>query len=173
MATKVKIKLPKRIAGVKIPKSVRKGPIGGFLNSGAGQLLIAQALIGVAGAAALSRTDQSSRLGHAVRHPIHTSRRAGSRVARTGADQAARFSYSLKEAARAFRDAMENGPEVEHELIPNPEDPDREWDSTAQNPPTQTASPIITETPSPIIAEVSPESAAKKKSSRNDPVGPH
>lgn len=40
-----KLKIPKRIAGLKIPKAVRKGPAGKFLKSSAGQLLVAQALL--------------------------------------------------------------------------------------------------------------------------------
>ncbi|HVF16542.1 MAG TPA: hypothetical protein VNA21_06505, partial [Steroidobacteraceae bacterium] len=47
---KRKLKLPKKIAGVKIPKAVRKGPVGQFLNSSAGQLLVAEALIAAGGA---------------------------------------------------------------------------------------------------------------------------
>ena len=41
---KSKIKVPKRVAGVKIPKSVRKGPVMDFVNSSTGRLLIAEAL---------------------------------------------------------------------------------------------------------------------------------
>ena len=32
-----KLKVPKRVAGVKIPKAVRKGPVGTFLNSTSGR----------------------------------------------------------------------------------------------------------------------------------------
>ncbi|HET9446140.1 MAG TPA: hypothetical protein VFO35_07780 [Steroidobacteraceae bacterium] len=110
MARKLKIKLPKRVAGVKIPKSVRKGPVGQFLNSGAGQVVIAQALVAAAGALAVSRTDSDSSLGDVVHHPIDATRRAGKQAAQASSDQAARMSYALREAARAFRDAMENGP---------------------------------------------------------------
>lgn len=38
-----KLKLPKRIAGIKIPKTIRKGPVGEFMSSPAGQLVIAEA----------------------------------------------------------------------------------------------------------------------------------
>jgi hypothetical protein len=111
MAKKLKLKLPKRVAGVKIPKSVRKGPIGQFVNSGAGQIVIAQALMAAAGALAVSRTEPDSRIGTMVHHPIDTARRAGRRAARMSAEQAAKLSYALREAAQAFRDAMEeSGP---------------------------------------------------------------
>lgn len=46
---KKKSGLPKRVAGVKIPKAVRKGPIGAFLASDAGKAILAEALV-VAGA---------------------------------------------------------------------------------------------------------------------------
>ena len=41
---KSRIKVPKRLAGVKIPKAVRKGPVMDFVNSKSGRILIAQAL---------------------------------------------------------------------------------------------------------------------------------
>jgi hypothetical protein len=115
MAKKLKIKLPKRVAGVKIPKSVRKGPVGQFLNSGAGQVIVAQALVAAAGALAVSKTDPDSQIGNFIHHPVDTTRRAGRRAARTGADQAARVSYALREAAQAFREAMEAGAPAEQE----------------------------------------------------------
>jgi hypothetical protein len=110
MAKKLKIKLPKRVAGVKIPKAVRKGPVAAFLNSGAGQLILAETLVAAAGALAVSKSDPDVSPGEAVRHPVDTSRRVGRAVAQTGGDQAARLSYALREAARAFRDAIEAGP---------------------------------------------------------------
>ena len=44
-----KLKLPKRIAGIKIPKTIRKGSVGEFMSSPAGQLVIAEALVAAAG----------------------------------------------------------------------------------------------------------------------------
>jgi hypothetical protein len=115
VAKKLKLKLPKRVAGVKIPKSVRKGPVGQFLNSGAGQVLVAQALVAAAGALAVSKTDPDSRIGDLIHHPVDATRRGGRRAARRDADQAARVSYALREAAQAFRDAMETGSPAERE----------------------------------------------------------
>jgi hypothetical protein len=46
---KKKLKLPKRIAGVKIPKAARKGPVADFINSSGGQVLLAEALVLAAG----------------------------------------------------------------------------------------------------------------------------
>jgi len=52
-----KIKLPKQIAGVKVPKVVRKGPFGEFINSSAGQLMLAEMLTVAAAAFVVKRTD--------------------------------------------------------------------------------------------------------------------
>jgi hypothetical protein len=110
MAKKLKIKLPKRVAGVKIPKAVRKGPIRDFLNSSGGQVILAQALVAVAGVFAASRTDPDSRTGDTLRHPVENARAAARAAKREGREQAARLSFALKEASRAFRAAMEQGP---------------------------------------------------------------
>jgi hypothetical protein len=154
MAKKLKLKLPKRVAGVKIPKSIRKGPVGQFLNSGAGQILIAEALVAAAGALAVSSSDPNSRVGDMVRHPIDATRRAGRHAKRAGAQHAERMSYALQEAARAFRDAMEIAPA---------EAPPREetWQEVA--------------TRSEVQSGATSEAAAKKKqtSSRSEPPAPH
>lgn len=100
-----KLKLPKRIAGIKIPKVIRKGPVRDFMNSQAGQLIIAQSLVAAAGvftAAKASHTDA----GEVVKHPADATKAAVS----FGEDQTARLTFALKEAARAFRQAMEKGP---------------------------------------------------------------
>jgi hypothetical protein len=125
MAKKLKIKLPKRVGGVKIPKSIRKGPIAGFLNSGAGQMVLAEALVAAAGAFTASRTSPGTKAGELVRHPLEGSRRAGHAATKAGAEQAAHLSFALQEAARAFRVAMEEGP-PEDGSWSAPEDADAE-----------------------------------------------
>ena len=74
MAKKHKMKLPKRIAGMKIPKGIRKGPIGTFLTSSGGQLVIAEALLAAGGFYAARRLDPNTPAGEAVRHPIDSMR---------------------------------------------------------------------------------------------------
>lgn len=113
MAKKLKIKLPKRVAGVKIPKSVRKGPIAGFLNSSGGQLILAQTLVAAAGVFAASKTDPDSKTGEFVRHPVSRLKQVGRSAAGFTADQRARLSFALQEAARAFKAAMERNPAAE------------------------------------------------------------
>jgi hypothetical protein len=106
---KRKLKLPKKIAGVKIPKAVRKGPVGQFLNSSAGQLLVAEALIAAGGAFFATETSDSSDQKGGER-----------RVGRSGSDSgedarqmlergSARMSFAFGEAVRAFRAALKEG----------------------------------------------------------------
>ncbi|HEV2532897.1 hypothetical protein [Phenylobacterium sp.] len=45
MAKKTQTYLPKRIAGVKVPKSVRKGPLGELIASPTGPALLAEAVM--------------------------------------------------------------------------------------------------------------------------------
>jgi hypothetical protein len=59
--------LPKRIAGVKVPKSVRKGPLGQLLASRTGQALIAEAIM-AAGAVGVAKQANDNGDGHARRH---------------------------------------------------------------------------------------------------------
>src|SRR5918997_1091898 len=106
---KRKLKLPKKIAGVKIPKVVRKGPVGQFLNSSAGQLLVAEALIAAGGAFfAAEMNDSDDKKG--------TARRLGRSGARSAEEArefiergSTRLSFAFGEAVRAFRTALKEG----------------------------------------------------------------
>jgi hypothetical protein len=51
---KTKAGLPKRIAGIKLPKRVRKGPKGEFLGSKVGKALVAEALTTASGGLAVA-----------------------------------------------------------------------------------------------------------------------
>ena len=88
-----KLKIPKRIAGVKIPKSIRKG-----VNSPAGQLVLAEALLACGAMFAARRFDANSGAGAALRHPIDTVR---SRIAGSGLDD--RLTSASDQMGRAFR----------------------------------------------------------------------
>ena len=124
MAKRLKIKLPKRVAGVKIPKSVRKGPLAGFLNSTAGQIVIAEALVAVSGVLAAKGTEPDSAADDLLRHPVEGAKRAARSTADAAeevkdhaAAQGARLSYALSEAVKTFRSAMERDDrEVEQHL---------------------------------------------------------
>lgn len=94
MAKKIKIKLPKRVAGVKIPKVIRKGAIGEFLNSGAGQVILAETLVAAAALFTASKTDGVQKIGNAL--------------AGNGPDYTERLSKACKAASKAFREALQN-----------------------------------------------------------------
>ncbi len=94
MAKKIKIKLPKKVAGMKIPKVVRKGPVGEFLNSGAGQVILAEALVAAAALFTASKTDGVRRLGKAMTGD--------------GPDYTERLAKACKAAGRAFREALQD-----------------------------------------------------------------
>ena len=94
MAKKIKIKLPKRIAGVKIPKVMRKGMIADFLNSGRGQTMMAEALVAAAAMFTASKSESA--------------REAGKTVAETGTARAERLAHACKAAAKAFHEALQD-----------------------------------------------------------------
>ena len=99
---KSKIKVPKQIVGVKIPKSVRKGPVMDFVNSTTGRVLIAQALTAAIGVFAYRNADPETRdrLRGKVRKGADDAREI---VARN----TARLSFAFGEAVTAFRNALD------------------------------------------------------------------
>jgi hypothetical protein len=113
-----RIKIPKRVAGVKVPKPIRKGPIADFLNSTAGQVLLAEALIAAAGLFAAKRINDED-AGEVLRHPLDSLQRAGLRVGARIHDSGeaihrntARLQFALGEGVRAFREALAEPSEV-------------------------------------------------------------
>ena len=88
-----KLKIPRRIAGVKIPKSVRKG-----LNSSAGQIVLVEALLACGAFLAARRLNADSSAGALLRHPIDTMR---TRIAGIGLDD--RLTSTSDQIGRAFR----------------------------------------------------------------------
>jgi hypothetical protein len=133
------IKLPKRIAGVKVPKAVRKGVLGDFLRSKAGQAMIAEAVMAISTAI----------LAKQQAEPGSTARRAGkgakeaAQSAKAVVDSAGEGAASLApttvafafaEAGRAFAEALKGrsgggGGEAEP--------PDADWPADFEAPSTQ------------------------------------
>lgn len=112
MAKSDRIKLPKRVAGVKIPKTIRKGPVADFINSSAGKLLIAEALIAVIGLFAAKHVDGAA-ASDTLKNPGDAVKRIGRNMAARGEDaqvaltrSTARLQFALGEAVRAFREAL-------------------------------------------------------------------
>jgi len=94
MSKRKKVKLPKRIAGVKLPKATRKGPIADFLNSSGGQVLLAEALVLAAGVFGARRVaaQAGAPWDPGMREHI--------------ADASARLAHASREALQAFRAAL-------------------------------------------------------------------
>jgi hypothetical protein len=112
MGKKADIKLPKRVAGIKIPKAVRKGPIAKFLNTSGGQVLLAEGLLMAAAVYAARRIDPEVSTGDVLRHPIDSlnMRRAshGNREASLGA-ASERLARAFRAGMSAFRGALQDG----------------------------------------------------------------
>ena len=91
-SSKSKIKVPKRVAGMKIPK-MRKGPVMDFVNSSAGRLLIAEALGAALAVFAYKNVDSDTgrRIKEGTRDAEAVLRR-----------NTARLSFAFSEAVRVF-----------------------------------------------------------------------
>ena len=147
--SKSRIKITKRIAGVKIPKAIRKGPINDFMNSSAGQVLLAEAVMAAAGVFAVKGVNGEG-AGEVLSHPADSLQRAGQKLGghagdsqATVARSTARLQFALAEAVRAFRAALA--------------DP--------------SGMPAMGEPP-PVI-ESEPEAGKKKSRSASEPSVPH
>ena len=117
MSKKGKTKVPKRIAGVKIPKKVRKSRFGKLLASPQGQALVAEALSAAAalagGATMVKQSGKDSAIGHVADTIGRKLKGAAADAQVTGAGAAAsadvtahRFAHALGEAARSFNAAL-------------------------------------------------------------------
>src|SRR5689334_22447736 len=108
-----RIKLPKRIAGIKIPKGIRKGPVMKFLNSPPGQVVLAQALLVIGGAFAVEKAQDDDGTLHPMDALKDATRNIGNRADFAGA----KLTRAFAAAAHAFRDVMESDDDrsFEHE----------------------------------------------------------
>jgi hypothetical protein len=109
MAKQAGVKLPKKLAGIKIPKAVRKGPLGQFLKSHAGQVILAEAVVAAAAVFTASRTDEDSPVAEGLRHPVEGARHLRQAMTMTSADHSARLAHAFRAAALAFREALREG----------------------------------------------------------------
>lgn len=119
-----KLKLPKRIAGIKIPKTIRKGPVRDFMSSPAGQLVIAEALVAAAGVFTVKKADENLDAAQAVKHPGDSAHRIVQSLTESDSDRTQRLTFALKEAARAFKAAMESGPPAQGPGAPAKAEPE-------------------------------------------------
>jgi hypothetical protein len=130
MAKKAKGKkhdyLPKRIAGMKVPKGLRRGRLGRFLASPEGEALAAS-LIAAAAPRLLKKGHVGRRTRRFLTDPIGGLRGAGGQAKHAGEGAVhevgvvgGAVSYAIGEAARAFLHALENPPEGPVETTDNP-----------------------------------------------------
>ena len=106
---KAKGLIPKRIAGVKVPKKVRKGRFGELRASKTGQAVIAQAILGAGAVAAGLKTKDDPKVKAAAKD---AKRKVAGKVKGASADAGAAgaaFAYALGEAARTFAEALRKG----------------------------------------------------------------
>lgn len=99
-AQKTPALLPKRIGGVKVPKSVRKGRFGELLASQTGQTLLAEAVQGANGRSTVIMADPGLR--SFAEHIAERLQQEGDREAATAA-----LAFALGEAARTFINALD------------------------------------------------------------------
>jgi hypothetical protein len=129
------IKLPKKLAGVKIPKAVRKGAIAEFLGSTAGQKLIAEVVTAAAGAVLVKKQAEP---GSATRKTAKKAKQAVGDMAEEAPAAslgAGTLAYAFSEAGRAFRDALSGS----HGEAPRAaEPPDADWPADFEAPSTTT-----------------------------------
>jgi hypothetical protein len=103
-----KNRIPKKIAGVKIPRAIRKNTLmKGLLGNPVGRQIIADALIAAASAAAAALV--ASRHGAVKVASRHGAvKKAGKAVANAGEDTLQVARGALKSAASAFTDSLSN-----------------------------------------------------------------
>ena len=94
--------LPKRLAGVKVPKSVRRGDLGAAIGSPAGQAVLAEVLLAAAAVAEAKKTEDGGAARDALSDVADRLRNAGE-VKVAGET----VTFAIGEAARAFVDAFD------------------------------------------------------------------
>lgn len=114
MAKKAKkAKLPRKFAGVKIPKKVRKGPLGQFIASPAGQLVVAEIVAAAGGALMKRNLDKHPERKKALRDSAGAAEGAASDAAQAAGEAGANLTLAITEAARTFGRVLRHGDEPE------------------------------------------------------------
>jgi hypothetical protein len=120
------VKLPKKIAGVKIPKSVRKGAIPDFLGSKTGQKLIAEVVTAAVGAVLVKKqAEPGSATRKTARKAKEAVEDAADNTPAASSLGAGSLAFAISEAGRAFRDALQGSPVPAPPEPPEP--PDADW----------------------------------------------
>jgi NAD+--asparagine ADP-ribosyltransferase len=98
--------LPKRIAGVKVPKSVRNGRLGELLASRAGQALIAEAVMAAGAVVAAKKAKDSPKVRNLASYAADRVQHAAAGQGRDMGAAGSALAVALGEAARSFVDAL-------------------------------------------------------------------
>ena len=101
--------IPKRIAGVKVPKKVRKGRFGELLASKTGQAVIAQAILGAGAVAAGLKAKDNPKVRAAAKDAKHKIADTAEGATEDAGSAGSAFAYALGEAARSFAEALRRG----------------------------------------------------------------
>lgn len=115
--------IPKRIAGVKVPRAVRKGRFGELLASKTGQAVIAQAILGAGAVAAGMKAKDSPKVHATARKAKHKAAAAVGGAASDASATTSALAYAVGEAARSFADALRRGGPVASRV----DDPEDAW----------------------------------------------
>ena len=107
MAKNSKSFLPKRIAGVKVPKAVRKSQFGQMLASPSGQKLLAEAIVAVGAIASAKRVKNSPEARDALDGAADKLREGKNATKDTASDAVGVLAYALGEAVRSFTEALQ------------------------------------------------------------------
>jgi hypothetical protein len=98
--------IPKKIAGVKVPKAVRSGRFGELLASKTGQAVIAQAILGAGAVATGFKAKDDPKVREAAKDAKHKVADTAGDAAGAAGDMTATLAFALGEAARSFADAL-------------------------------------------------------------------
>ena len=109
---KSKSLLPKRVGGVKIPRSIRKGRAGRFLTSPLGVALISEAVMAAGVVTAVKKADEASTLGHLRDNAGEALRQARGGAKGRSRESAEALRSAFSAAAAAFADALHTSAEA-------------------------------------------------------------
>jgi hypothetical protein len=102
--------LPKRIAGVKLPKAARKGRFAELLASKTGQALIAEAIMAAGAIAGAKKASDSPKARSFVHDAAEAVRDAGDSDKVDVGSAREVVAYAVGEAVRSFAEALRSGP---------------------------------------------------------------
>jgi hypothetical protein len=119
-----KSRLPKRIAGMKVPKRLRQGNAGDLLASPVGLALLAETIL-LVGERLVDRGPAQGKAGRSMkglRNVVKDVRQGGADVGEGVTGAGAAVVYALGEAAKSFTDALHNARDRDQHV----------WDSAAE-----------------------------------------